>query len=149
MAHAPTPKFGWDTARAKGLPNLWGRSVELKVAKRPIGGASVGKVDLGMKLTCESCGTRFYDLNKQPGVCPKCGASNQRPQVFRSRRSAEDREEKKAAAAAAAAKKTAMESTEADDVGDDDDDDEDVIEDTSDLGEDDDVDVVVQDDEGS
>ncbi|MDX2221975.1 MAG: FYDLN acid domain-containing protein, partial [Rhodospirillaceae bacterium] len=34
-----------------------------------------------MKLTCESCGARFYDLNKQPGICPKCGAANQRPQV--------------------------------------------------------------------
>jgi|GEM_PF-5212684 len=26
----------------------------------------------GIKYTCTSCATRFYDLNKQPAVCPKC-----------------------------------------------------------------------------
>jgi uncharacterized protein (TIGR02300 family) len=27
----------------------------------------------GSKHTCGSCETRFYDLNKQPAICPKCG----------------------------------------------------------------------------
>lgn len=107
----------------------------------------VGKVDLGMKLTCESCGARFYDLNKTPAVCPKCGAKNARPQVFRSRRPAEERAEKaKSLAAAAAAVPKPVE--DADVEAADDDEAEDVIEDTSDLGEDDeDVEVVVEKDE--
>lgn len=105
----------------------------------------MAKVDLGMKLTCESCGARFYDLNKQPGICPKCGTANARPVIFKASRrpSAEDRE--KAAAAAKAPPKPAPE----DDIADDsEDEDEDVIEDTSDLGEDDDdVEVEVEKDE--
>ena len=38
--------------------------------------------DLGHKITCEECGTRFYDLNKTPAICPKCGATNERPQTL-------------------------------------------------------------------
>ena len=26
----------------------------------------------GMKRQCPNCGARFYDLNKDPIVCPKC-----------------------------------------------------------------------------
>jgi uncharacterized protein (TIGR02300 family) len=108
----------------------------------------VGKAELGMKLTCESCGCRFYDLNRTPAKCPKCEAENTRPIVFKTRRAsaADDREEKRiAAAAAAAAAKPAAEELETA-VEDSDDEDEAVIEDTSDLGEDDDVDVVVEKD---
>ncbi|MGE3332208.1 MAG: TIGR02300 family protein [Rhodospirillaceae bacterium] len=104
------------------------------------------KVDLGMKLTCESCGARFYDLNKQPGICPKCGTANARPVIFKASRrpSAEDRE--KAAAAHKVPPKPAPEDDV--DTDDSDDEDEDVIEDTSDLGEDDDdVEVAVEKDE--
>jgi len=108
----------------------------------------VAKAELGMKLTCESCGARFYDLNKQPGICPKCGTANARPVIFKASRrpSAED----KSAAAAAAAKAAVPVATAEDDIDvadDDDDEDEAVIEDTSDLGEDDDdVAVPVQKD---
>ena len=28
---------------------------------------------LGTKRVCEACGAKFYDLNKSPAVCPKCG----------------------------------------------------------------------------
>ena len=31
------------------------------------------KPELGTKRVCVSCGTRFYDLTKNPAVCPKCG----------------------------------------------------------------------------
>lgn len=106
----------------------------------------MGKVDLGMKLTCESCGARFYDLSKTPAICPKCGAKNARPQVFRSRRPSEERAEKKALAAVVAPEKKLEEDVDVE-AGDDDEA-EDVIEDTSDLGEDDsDVEVVVEKDE--
>jgi len=29
---------------------------------------------IGTKLVCVACSVRFYDLAKQPAVCPKCGA---------------------------------------------------------------------------
>jgi uncharacterized protein (TIGR02300 family) len=107
----------------------------------------VAKAELGMKLTCESCGARFYDLNKTPGVCPKCGTANARPVIFKaSRRPAEDREKAAAAAKLAAAPKPVAEDDVEEVVAGDDDEDEAVIEDTSDLGEDDDVDVPVEKD---
>jgi hypothetical protein len=33
------------------------------------------KSKLGTRYTCfvAECGTKFYDLNKQPALCPKCG----------------------------------------------------------------------------
>ena len=31
--------------------------------------------ELGTKRTCPSCGTRFYDLLRNPIVCPHCGMS--------------------------------------------------------------------------
>jgi len=32
----------------------------------------MNKVELGAKLSCQACGIRFYDLNRQPVVCPAC-----------------------------------------------------------------------------
>jgi uncharacterized protein (TIGR02300 family) len=34
---------------------------------------SVAKPELGGKHRCEHCGARFFDLNKSPIACPKCG----------------------------------------------------------------------------
>jgi uncharacterized protein (TIGR02300 family) len=33
----------------------------------------VVKPELGNKHQCQQCGTKFFDLNKSPIVCPKCG----------------------------------------------------------------------------
>lgn len=33
-------------------------------------------VELGRKLECHNCGTRFYDLGKAGVTCPKCGESD-------------------------------------------------------------------------
>ena len=33
------------------------------------------KAELGTKRTCPSCAARFYDLLKNPIVCPKCGTT--------------------------------------------------------------------------
>jgi uncharacterized protein (TIGR02300 family) len=33
----------------------------------------VTKPELGTKRLCASCSARFYDLNKTPIACPKCG----------------------------------------------------------------------------
>ena len=35
------------------------------------------KPELGNKHACQNCGTKFFDLNKSPVVCPKCGAVQQ------------------------------------------------------------------------
>jgi uncharacterized protein (TIGR02300 family) len=32
----------------------------------------VAKPELGAKRLCSHCGAKFYDLNKDPIVCPKC-----------------------------------------------------------------------------
>jgi uncharacterized protein (TIGR02300 family) len=33
----------------------------------------VAKLELGAKRQCQNCGAKFFDLNKDPIVCPKCG----------------------------------------------------------------------------
>ncbi|HMF05979.1 MAG TPA: TIGR02300 family protein [Methylocella sp.] len=33
----------------------------------------MAKPELGSKHHCEHCGTRFFDLNRSPIACPKCG----------------------------------------------------------------------------
>ena len=33
----------------------------------------MAKPKLGNKHQCEQCGVRFFDLNKSPITCPKCG----------------------------------------------------------------------------
>lgn len=33
----------------------------------------MSKPEAGTKYTCESCGARFYDLNRTPVICLKCG----------------------------------------------------------------------------
>lgn len=33
----------------------------------------MAKPELGIKRQCMSCGAKFYDLNRDPAVCPKCG----------------------------------------------------------------------------
>ena len=33
----------------------------------------MAKPELGAKRQCQTCGAKFFDLNKDPIVCPKCG----------------------------------------------------------------------------
>ena len=33
----------------------------------------MAKSELGAKRQCQNCGAKFFDLNKDPIVCPKCG----------------------------------------------------------------------------
>ena len=46
------------------------------------------KPQLGTKRRCNSCETKFFDLNKDPIVCPKCAAvfTPLQPEPMRSRR---------------------------------------------------------------
>ncbi len=43
------------------------------------------KPELGTKRVCVSCSTRFYDLSRNPAVCPKCGTEQpvEQPRVRR------------------------------------------------------------------
>lgn len=34
----------------------------------------MSRPELGLKRQCMSCGAKFYDLARDPAVCPKCGA---------------------------------------------------------------------------
>ena len=52
----------------------------------------MGRPELGTKCTCVGCAERFYDLNRAPAVCPKCGAQQppEKPRVLRPSRSTVD-----------------------------------------------------------
>jgi uncharacterized protein (TIGR02300 family) len=43
--------------------------------------AIVAKAELGTKRLCANCGAKFYDLNKDPIHCPKCGTVYEVTQV--------------------------------------------------------------------
>ena len=50
----------------------------------------MAKAELGTKRLCGNCGAKFYDLNKDPIVCPKCqtvmqltAATRARPEAAR------------------------------------------------------------------
>ncbi len=40
----------------------------------------------GMKRTCQGCGVRFYDLQRDPIICPKCATVYDPDAVSRTRR---------------------------------------------------------------
>jgi len=51
-----------------------GHAVQVRPPFRMDSGAiGVAKPELGTKRVCQSCGAKFYDLSKDPIVCPKCG----------------------------------------------------------------------------
>ena len=45
----------------------------------------MAKAELGTKRRCLSCTAPFYDLDRTPIVCPKCGADYQIVEYVRSR----------------------------------------------------------------
>ena len=36
---------------------------------------ALAKSELGTKRLCAECGAKYYDLNRDPILCPKCGAT--------------------------------------------------------------------------
>src|SRR5262244_447236 len=48
------------------------RQVKLPIFRPARGKLTVAKPELGTKRLCTNCGAKFYDLNKDPIVCPKC-----------------------------------------------------------------------------
>ena len=103
----------------------------------------------GMKRVCQSCGARFYDLQREPIVCPKCSAVYDPDSASRTRRGRSAAAEKVVAlkpAETTEAAEVELEDVDVDlDVSDEDlvleeeseEDEEDLIEDASELGEDD------------
>lgn len=101
----------------------------------------MAKPEWGVKRACLACGTRFYDMRKDPIVCPSCGVRFDVESIFRPRRARVQAEE-----APARPEKPSVANDDdideelaalADDsIVDDDDEDDDTIEDTSDLADD-------------
>ena len=48
----------------------------------------MAKPELGAKRQCQNCGTKFFDLSRDPIVCPKCGTVFQALPVARAARAA-------------------------------------------------------------
>ena len=100
------------------------------------------KPEWGLKRTCNSCGAKFYDLCRDPIICPKCDATVDPVAVARSQRA-----KAPAAIVKEAPPPADVKIDDADDdidvsdddvlvLDDDDDDDDAAIEDVSELGED-------------
>jgi len=115
----------------------------------------VPKPDWGAKRACDDCGARFYDLNRSPVQCPKCGATVKIAAKVKARRSSPPAAKKPVEKIVAANENPGPEADDpelaegleadgANEVDDDDDDDDDLIEDTSDLGGGDDVSEVIE-----
>ena len=53
----------------------------------------MSKPEFGAKHVCEACAERFYDLNRSPARCFKCGAeqSPPKPRMYRPIRAGSDR----------------------------------------------------------
>lgn len=97
----------------------------------------MAKAEWGLKRACLSCNAKFYDMNRSPILCPKCGAAFDPEALAKDRRTRVAAPPPRAAAAAAEDEEVAVEADEKEEE-------EGVIEDTSELGEDsDDVEDVV------
>jgi uncharacterized protein (TIGR02300 family) len=91
------------------------------------------KPELGDKHTCVSCGTRFFDLGKNPAICPKCATEQPQEQPRLKRQAPLPDEIKKVA------KPVPVDPDDVDVEVAEDDADEDILEDADDLEDDADV----------
>ena len=112
------------------------------------------KASWGTKRTCQNCAARFYDLNKSPIKCPKCGREHDREDFVKVRRGRQTAAATAAAAAAAAAavKAAALKNKKLEDAAEGDladTESDDALEDTDDLADEaEDIEVEVEDDKG-
>ena len=96
----------------------------------------MAKVNWGVKRTCQSCSARFYDLAKDPILCPKCGAEFDPEAILKTKRAKPAPAPPRVVPVVAEAEAEEIEPIEGE-VAEGDDKEEEVIEDTSELGEDD------------
>ena len=99
----------------------------------------MAKPELGSKRVCVSCAARFYDLTRQPAVCPKCSTEQPAEQPRVRRAGGNVMEEKRRAKVAVV---PGLDSADAEVEVADDDVEEDVSDDSSDL--DDDTDAIAE-----
>ena len=99
----------------------------------------MAKPELGTKRVCVSCGARFYDLTRQPAVCPKCSTEQPAEQPRMRRVGGNVAEEKRRPKVAVV---PGLEDGDAEVETVEEESEEDVLEDTSDL--EDGADVVVE-----
>lgn len=108
----------------------------------------MAKPEWGAKRVCQSCGARFYDMQKEPPVCPVCGTVFDPEVINRARRRprpasapvAKPEVDEEEGLAAGAGKEGDDAEAEEDAAAEDEEDSP--IEDASELGEDDVSDVV-------
>jgi uncharacterized protein (TIGR02300 family) len=88
------------------------------------------KPELGTKRVCVSCGARFYDLNRQPAVCPKCATEqpSDQPRIRRMPANVPDERRRPKVAPVPGLEDAEVETEVAEEEAE-----EDVLEDTSDL----------------
>jgi len=107
----------------------------------------VAKPEWGAKRLCQSCGAKFYDLQRKDAVCPKCSTPAEPEPVAKPRRTPAEAAPAAVVASAPAvtedqvpAESSADEALKAlgveDEDSEDDDDNADLIENASELGED-------------
>ncbi|MSO69282.1 MAG: TIGR02300 family protein [Alphaproteobacteria bacterium] len=103
------------------------------------------KAEWGVKRTCQSCSAKFYDMRREPVLCPKCGVVQDLEAVTRPRRSraapvaAEPKPPKPVPKRPTSDEEALVEASDLEvEVDKDDDEEEEVIEDASELGEDED-----------
>lgn len=100
------------------------------------------KAEWGTKRICSDCGTRYYDMRKDPPTCPKCGAVFEAVSAKAKRRPAPPEEKAVAKKKQKPAGDLELESKVLEDAEEDEEDE--LIEDASELGEDEDVSEVIE-----
>jgi uncharacterized protein (TIGR02300 family) len=73
----------------------------------------VAKPELGAKRQCQACAAKFFDMNRDPVVCPKCGTVFQGATVRAERVTAKDEEGEDEQAAAAGVEMVSLDEVEA------------------------------------
>ncbi len=73
----------------------------------------MAKPELGAKRQCQACAAKFFDLNRDPIVCPKCGTVFQGATMRAERASAKDEESEDEPASAAGVEMVSLDEVEA------------------------------------
>jgi len=73
----------------------------------------VAKPELGAKRQCQACAAKFFDLNRDPIICPKCGTVFQGAPMRAERASAKDEESEDEPANAAGVEIVSLDEVEA------------------------------------
>lgn len=73
----------------------------------------MAKPELGAKRQCQACAAKFFDLNRDPIVCPKCGTVFQGATARAERVTAKDEESEEEPASAVGVEMVSLDEVEA------------------------------------